>query len=475
MADVLKYTDYASEAISEINGVLDGTPLTNSMFADDVIDAINDAVDGEPLTTSMFAVQFIDAVNEIDFDGGEEPSNEVFRLLHISDTHGYYDGLTQCKTMLQNDSGISHLFVTGDMTQYNTAILTSGTLDQINAIRNMGDKILLCPGNHDSYDNTHQTSYNTTYKEKGQAGEQEFMKNFLGNNVVWGDTTGFGCYYYKDITVGTKTIRVISVDEYEIGRTIPSTKNYTVFSQKQVDWLMNLLESTPSSYYLVMLAHEAPVQSPPSGTTDTWAISMRPTTQEEANGIKLFTSETHGAFNNQRGYTEGNYNLLPRIMRAYLHKENINFTYTNFVGSQGTLTVSKSFTGDPAKLLFWLCGHRHSDCHGYIPYPEYGWDDQLMMMITAGHSSITWAPTDDLLWNINTTNYGGTKWATSEPTYRFNEVIVDFANETIKVKRYGNKTTTLYATTSDQTNNNPRPYGGRVRNEVTFPLHKTVE
>lgn len=272
--------------------------------------------------------------------------------------------------------------------------------------------------------------------------------------------------------VGTKTVRVISLDQYEVGTTIPSTKNYTVYSQAQIDWLMNVLASTPSSYYIIMLTHESPVQSPPTGTSDTWAISMRPTTQEEANGIKLFTSETHGAFNNQRDYTDANYNLLPRIMRAYLHKESIDFTYQNYVGSHGTLTVQKSFTGDPAKLLFWLCGHRHSDCHGYIPYPESGWDDQLMFMIAAGHSSIAWAPTDDLLWNINTSNYGGTKWMTTDPTYRFNMIEVDFEAGTIKVTRCGNKTTAEYATTADQTNNNPRPFGGRTRDEITFPLQK---
>lgn len=473
MSNIISNSDFATAIVDNINEAAGDNVLTDDMFAGQAIVAINEAADGTPLTDAMSATQFIDAVNQIDFDGGGE-ATEVLRLLHISDTHGYADGLEQCKTLLQGDSGISHLVVTGDMTQYGTAVLTTDTLTQINAIRAMGDRILLCAGNHDSYDNTHQTSYNTNYREKGQAGEQEFQKNFLGNHVVFGDTSGFGCYYYKDIAVGTKTVRIISLDQYEVGRSVPTTRNYTIYSQAQIDWLMTLLANTPSSYYIIMLTHEAPVQSPPSGTTDTWAISMRPTSQEEANGIKLFTSETHGAFNNQRSYSAGNYNLLPRIMRAYLHKESINFTYSNYTGSQGTLTVQKSFTGEPAKLLFWMCGHRHSDCHGYIPYPESGWDDQLMFMIAAGHSSIAWAPNDDLLWNINTSDYGGTKWATNEPTYRFNEITIDFDNETIKVKRYGNKTTAEYATTADQSSGIRRTYGGRVRDEVTFPLTKQL-
>jgi hypothetical protein len=71
-----------------------------------------------------------------------------------------------------------------------------------------------------------------------------------------------------------------------------------------------------------------------------------------------------------------------------------------------------------------------------------------------------------LLWNF--TSYSGERYAQDEPSYRINEVTIDFTRQRIKLKRIGNKTTALY----NRTGGAVRPHGGRVRDEMSFPFKK---
>jgi hypothetical protein len=209
--------------------------------------------------------------------------------------------------------------------------------------------------------------------------------------------------------------------------------------------------------------HEPPVQSPKGSAADPAAVSMA--------ASNLFASELLTNFANRRN--EDYLNLLPQIMRAYMHQENLSFSYENYAnrGGHGTLTVAKDFRNHtPATFLCYIGGHRHEDICGYIPYTQ--WSDQLMLFVTAGDARVIYSTEDDLLWNFS--GDSGSKYASDEPNYRINDITIDFTRQRITLKRIGKKTTALYNTTADLQSNPPveRPHGGRVRDQITFPFKK---
>lgn len=459
-----------SEALGVINANLQelGSSVTvSNTDAATVCAALNDVFDGYDdmiqLTSSMSGSEFAAAVNGnfATAAGGEAIR---IKLLHVSDTHGetaMFDAMLD--VMGQEDSDIDFAVITGDMTKYVAEVYTDATKTAINGFKSLGDKLLMCPGNHDIYDN-HHSGYGDG--KKNQVSETAWLKSCLGNNVTWGDANNIGGYWHKDVTKDGVTLRIISIDQYCIGSTVYSGDNrqYVVYSQEEVDWLLDLLYNTPSSYYIIIMLHEPAIQSPNGTSEDTAATGMA--------ASNIFVSELLSAFGIR--FTDvPSFNLLPKIMRAYMHQENLSFTYDNRanMGGHGTLTVAKDFRNrTPATFLCYIGGHMHEDICGYIPNDD--WNDQLMLHVTAGDSAVWQSTQDDLLWNFTTGSYGwdvhADRYAMSEPSYRINEVTFNFTNKTIKVKRIGNKTTALY----NSTNGSARPHGGRVRDEITFPFVK---
>lgn len=431
----------AATLCATLNEVFDGyddiTLLTSSMSGSEFAEALND--------------NFASAAMGVEYDG--------IKMLHTSDTHGFVASLNEAVSrMSAQGNDVDFLILTGDLTKYYTNNFTDDTKSAINTVKAMGDKLLMCPGNHDTYDNSHTGFGNG---KADQVSETAWLKSCMGNNVTWGDSNNVGGYWHKDVVHDGHTLRIISIDQYCICTTVYTGNNRynTVYSQAEVDWLLNLLYNTPSSYYIVILMHEPPVQSPAGSGEDTAATGMA--------GENLFVSDCLKNFGNRRNETD--LNLLPRIMRAYMHQENLSFSYSNYAdrGGHGTLTVAKDFRNHtPATFLCYIGGHQHQDICGYIPYTQ--WADQLMIFVAAGDSSVIYSSQDDLLWNYNSGNFSAQRYAQDEPSYRLNEVTIDFERERIKVERIGNKTTAP----KDSTNGADRPHGIRVRTEITFPFSK---
>jgi hypothetical protein len=117
---------------------------------------------------------------------------------------------------------------------------------------------------------------------------------------------------------------------------------------------------------------------------------------------------------------------------------------------------------------------------GYMPHEDYS--DQLLLGITATESGCSWSGADDLLWGFYGSDGKGWQWArigsstddysayggqvVDEPTYRINELVIDFTANTLTIKRHGNKSTAP----KNSKNGADRIYGTRVRDEVTFNL-----
>lgn len=423
----------SSVAISNESGSSASGKL-NEVFGDNVLD---DTQSGSEWAQAV----------EDGFDGVQpsEPDNAV-KFLHISDLHGYADALEVCKNMMANDDSIAFTMITGDVSQYGTNALSSAIVTQMASIPD--GKLLICAGNHDTYDMTYGVGH-------GQQQTTNYIKTYC-SGVVYGDLSGVASYWHKDIQLSASSkLRIIALDQYEtavMGRA--NNKYYTMYSQAQVNWLIGLLKALDETDYVIIAMHEPAVQN--QSRPDAYAQDM---SVISGNPQKLFMTSGLYSFGN-RG-DEPNLNLLPRIMRAYMHKEHLSVSYNNMGGNSNNpdITIDETFSGNPATFLFWMGGHQHGDIGYYIP-DESGaakdggdFSDQLLMCITAASRSIRYAYYDDL---------GGVESELPTPinpsteTYRINEYEIDFDSKTIAVTRHGDKNT----------------YDGRVRSSVTFPFEK---
>ena len=463
-----------NDAIAAINGNLQelgSSVRVSNTDAATVCAALNEVFsvydDITTLSPSMSGSGFAAAVNGNFEKAAAAADTSRIKLLHVSDTHGETSMYEKILDIMDEQGEDVDLIVdTGDSTKYLAGNYTNAQKTLFDSMKSLGGKLLMCPGNHDVYDNNH-TGYGNGRAD--QVSETAWLRDCLGDNVTWGDANNIGSYWHKDIENDGHTLRVIGIDQYCIGNTVytGSDRQYVVYSQAQVNWLLDLLYNTPSDYYIIVMLHEPAVQSPNGDSEDTAATGMA--------ASNLFVSEMLSSFCIR--FTDvPSFNLLPQIIRAYMHQENLSFQYSNRanMGGHGTLTVAKDFRNHtPATFLCYIGGHQHEDICGYIPYDD--WNDQLMLHVAAGDSAVWQSTQDDLLWNFRNGSYGwdvhADRYATNEPSYRINEVTIDFSTRSITVKRIGNKTTALY----DSTNGAARPHGGRVRDQITFPFKKGGE
>lgn len=430
-------TSYASDVADELG-------LTSSAYAEDVTGAVD-------LTSAAYGEDVAEAVNE----GGDAPdyTGIGIKFLHISDPHGEHAAAVVCNNMIAQDNGISFLFVTGDMTTYSSFNGLDEDLE--NELEDAGDKLLMLAGNHDTYENKFGTS------AASQQATTDFLKDWMGNRVVWGDQSGVASYWHKDIQLtASSKLRIISLDQYEIDKVRKPSSFYVMYSQAQIDWFIAQLKELGRNDFVIIAMHECPVQSTilPSGQTsdtypDPYAVAMRPSSNADTG--KLFVSEGLREFGNRRD--EPNLNLIPRIVDAYMHKSSVSIAYNNKGGgTPKDINVNETFSGNPATFLFYMGGHMHCDIGYYLPDESNetdggNWSDQLMLFITAADQATLYQSNDDL-----GGRYTNLPIPSNPVTYRINEVELDFDAETIKVTRIGAQNTA----------------GGRVRNTITFPFKK---
>lgn len=456
-----------SEVASIINQALEesgSSVVIGNESGSSVSDKLNEVFGDDLLDDSQSGSAWAQAVEEGLENMDIEPLDAVVKFLHISDPHGSSTATTKAIDLLADEDFV---IVTGDVTAYNNhSGITEGLQSDFTVI---GDKLLMLAGNHDTYDNNF-----------GQSGVSQqvttnWLKSWLVNRVTWGDTSGKGSYWHKDIQLSASSkLRIIALDQYETSVVRSTYVNYnpsyvTMYSQAQVNWLIARLKELTANDYLIIATHEPPVQSPyetdESTNPDQYAERLRPSSPYFSGGTlnepdKLFVTEGLRAFGNR--YYEPNLNLLPRIIYAYMHKQVLSLTYNNYEGgATPDITINENFSGvNPATFLFWIGGHRHADICTYLPDESQetdggDWSDQLMLYITCGDKSISWQMDDDLGGTGN--SWGAPATPTNTYTYRLNEVTLDFGEQTIKVKRYGAKNTA----------------GGRVRDEITFPFKKS--
>ena len=175
-----------------------------------------------------------------------------FNFIHFTDNHGDTkltgNVIRYLNAMPELDMAIN----TGDMLASN---FTSSKA-VITQMANSGKPILPVLGNHDVGNSstvnlcgTHAEVYNS------------LIKPF--NDKGWITTTEN--YWYKDFP--DDKIRLIALYEFESPLDLDPTdsskyrvfRGRRVYSQTQINWLIGLLQGTPTDYHLIMLVHQNPL------------------------------------------------------------------------------------------------------------------------------------------------------------------------------------------------------------------------
>lgn len=326
---------------------------------------------------------------------------------HISDTHGYQYGINKCIELMGDDPSMFTV-LTGDIVAtaaMKTAMVNSG-------------KFYTLLGNHD---------YADKYGYSSLTGRQDIIDPVCGTRVNFGSANA--AYWYADIQAANGyTVRMISFDEYE-GQVVgqASWKYQVIMSQAQIDWFINLLKNTPSTYGLILLHHQ-PVSAARVEHTDLFVSESAPLFYEYEG--------THSDTIPQTNMCPAI--LIPMIMDAYLNKG--TFAGTFFCGSSNgtTMTFNEDFSNvTPCKFLAHIGGHTHWDCVEYLPlFPA-----QLQILIDQDRSQ---RYTYSDLPRVNS--------ASDPSSYCINKYTINLDSGAILIERIGAMNT----------------LNGQVRNEIEF-------
>lgn len=273
---------------------------------------------------------------------------ERARILHFSDNHVNLPNLAEAIEL----KDLVHLVIdTGDNANAaQGASATSPVSDltaYVTAIGNTPIPLIVSSGNHDVPTMTAEAYYNIM-------GALMASKN--GSNYHFGDASHYRCYGYYDFTPNATigTIRVINLDpaDYPDGSyyTVYGSNENTryagfasmncVFSQSQIDWLIDTLRDAANNGYKVI------------------------TMMHYGFGDLTINDDytTSGPFRSDCNFHQDPF-MVPDIIDAMQHKTTLSKTYEDDSGSQD-IVINEDFSN--IGNLHYIChlfGHVHSENH----------------------------------------------------------------------------------------------------------------
>lgn len=251
-----------------------------------------------------------------------------FTLAHFTDIHNFYDLFAEGLNVVQ--SKVNAVINCGDDSQGVTAddvpIIKEDLQDIMNVV-SQNNQLPYIPnvGNHDFTGLTKQEYFDIV------------CANISG--ITWGNEAGYRTYGYIDFTDSTYegNYRIIMLDpfDYNDGQySNPYYNMYVVFSQNQINWLIDTLEDAASKGLNVI-------------TTMHFSFGDN----NLPFGEELAKPDAH--------YCQDAF-MIPDIIKAIQNKATLNKTYIDSQG-ENNISINKDFT-DVAQLKYvcHLFGHIHS-------------------------------------------------------------------------------------------------------------------
>lgn len=268
-------------------------------------------------------------------------------LLHISDTHigttDAYNNLVesiQAGNSMAGENVLGAVINTGDSTNGGDLSLTDFML-QYNrntaAISMSTAPYMMLLGNHDA-NNALST---VTEVPSNLDLFPPFQNIYNQQGVTAGDAAAHKRYYYFDKTQGGHNVRVIMLDQLDHPDYNGANTNYqcqwnAVYSQDQIDWLVNTALNVPANYGVIIANHFPFAPYREQGYSETWPAL------------------NDGTF--AQGWT-----MIPEIVHAWQNRTSLSKTFTDTIGSQD-IVVNANFAAVPvtAEFICYLTGHTHS-------------------------------------------------------------------------------------------------------------------
>ncbi|MBO4723220.1 MAG: metallophosphoesterase [Muribaculaceae bacterium] len=278
-------------------------------------------------------------------------------FLHISDTHSVDVTLAPALEILNSDPTFSFMILTGDFLPTET---------MIQEVLASEKPVFVIPGNHDAWNEG-----DVTYSY-GQQGFREQVLNRLYPNgeVNFGDD--IANFFYADVTQNDCTIRVIGLDLYDFANMgKPVVMNSVVFSQKQIDWLIDVLENSGDKDGVIIMTHNG------------FGNSLQNT--RDPNYVNEFISiNAYAWWDTYNYFGDGDAILIPSIVEAYMTGDDLTdaqFKSGHKVNKVSQMiNVTTHFNEPHNNFIAYYGGHVHFDVVEYLSeYPN-----QLMSIIAYG-------------------------------------------------------------------------------------------
>lgn len=332
---------------------------------------------------------------------GHDASNDRrMSFLHISDTHSVDVTLQPALEILNSDPTYSFMILTGDFLPTET---------MIQEVLASEKPVFIIPGNHDSWNEE-----NVTYS-LGQQGFREQVLNVLYPNgeVNFGDDVAN--FYYADVTQNGCTIRVIGLDLYDfdnMGR--PIVMNSVVFSQKQIDWLIDVLEDSGDKDGVIILTHNG--------------FGNFKQNTRDPNYVNEFVSINAYSFWDTYNYAgDGDAILIPSIVEAYMTGNDLTdaqFKSGHKVNKVSQMiNVTTHFNEPHNNFIAYYGGHVHFDVVEHLSQ----FPNQLISIIAYGGRG-KGNNFNDLI-----------KTNTGEDSYTVNASNINFTTHEHQIVRLGSK------------------------------------
>lgn len=205
-----------------------------------------------------------------------------------------------------------------------------------NAVANTEKPFLSVLGNHDV--------------QNGASSDADLWSKygdlFQYADLASGEAVNGKCYYYKDFA--SYKIRVIVLMQYDYVYT-----GELCFGQTQIDWLIGVLNSTPSDYGVIICEHTNPSRYM------TYEMDL------------AFTSSTWKRSNYAPTVMDGD--PVPDIVNAWINGTTLSQTYSyTYENPPDDLSVSADFTSrGTGEFITYLGGHWHMNVLGHpTPYTD---------------------------------------------------------------------------------------------------------
>lgn len=278
---------------------------------------------------------------------GNIGNNTYLSILVLTDSHSDWTRINRGFAFGDTDNAdiILHL---GDITERSSQISGFNWKEKTLAIQT---PVLAMVGNHDvAYVNASDPGLTDAQIRSILYDADEIAHNGEIHPVIDGVMQH---YFYKDVTKNGYTTRLIGLYQFEWD--VPKTgsvpdyqdghgRDVPFYSQTQIDWLVDILQNTPSTYGVVLLSHFilGRAKYEECGFNE---LALR--------GTIMTDPFVQGWYNNKHFFCD--------IIEAFVNGGEL-VTSTDQITPDGVshpLSIETSFAGG-GKFIANLCGHKHS-------------------------------------------------------------------------------------------------------------------